>query len=257
MTSFLQVFKQLTFDNVIYCQICIFSSRQDLTVIESEVGKSFASDDDLKKLAKLLILEAAGKLPTIEKPITKDSRKRPFVEDTGDVQEPTRKKGRRSIAIPPSPAAAASTSTPTRRSRKSILPQTPILEPEPVNSAMDIDEEEENDDFDISDLGPNPTQQMIDLKRKKLKGKKVSNSSPKKVKEATVQKVVAKKIEDPVRNEFPGENCAIYLFEANIAEKSHGYLDFAKLQKLTGPEFQGAHFTFIHTPIDWRYLLQL
>jgi len=41
------------------------------------------------------------------------------------------------------------------------------------------------------------------------------------------------------------------MIEANIAEKSHGFLDFAKLQNLVGADFHGAQLTFIHTPIDW------
>ena len=56
------------------------------------MGKSFENDNDLKKLARLLILEAVGKLPHIPKPAT--SRKRPFVEDAGgEVEESPKKKG--------------------------------------------------------------------------------------------------------------------------------------------------------------------
>ena len=141
------------------------------------------------------------------------------------------------------------------------MPNIPIAEtraPEP--EAMESAEEEVNDDFDISDLGPNPTQQMIDMKRKKMQNKKGVSASPKKAvltpsSSSTAKKVVPKKVEIPARNEFPGENCAIYLINANIAERSgySGTLDFTKLQNLVGPDFHGAQLTFIHTPKDWRY----
>ena len=56
-----------------------------------------------------------------------------------EVEEPTKKKGRRSLA--PTPAAT----TPKRPARKSMLPQIPIVtrsEPEP----MEANEEESEDD---------------------------------------------------------------------------------------------------------------
>ena len=179
--------------------------------------------------------------------------------------EPIKKKGRRSIAVVPSPAV-----TPKRESRRqSMMPQIPVVKktvPEPIEATEEEEEEkeEEEETLDISDLGPNPTPQMIELKRKKLQNKKgtpaSAKSSPKKTSALTpstalkklVPKTVPKKVELPARNEFPGENCAIYLIEANIAEKSNGYLDFGKLQNLVGTDFPGAHLTFIHTPIDWR-----
>jgi len=122
---------------------------KDLPVIETEVGKSFENDSELRKLARLLILEAVGKLPKIPKPTV--GRKRAFVDDAGEVEEPTKKKGRRSLA--PTPAAT----TPKRPARKSMLPQIPIVtrfEPEP----MEANEEESEDDLDYTDLGPNPTE---------------------------------------------------------------------------------------------------
>ena len=179
--------------------------------------------------------------------------------------EPIKKKGRRSIAVVPSPAV-----TPKRESRRqSMMPQIPVVKktvPEPIEATEEEEDEkeEEEETLDISDLGPNPTPQMIELKRKKLQNKKgtpsSAKSSPKKTPALTpstalkklVPKTVPKKVELPARNEFPGENCAIYLIEANIAEKSNGYLDFGKLQNLVGTDFPGAHLTFIHTPIDWR-----
>lgn len=217
---------------------------KDLPVIETEVGKSFGNDDDLKKLARLLILEAVGKLPNIPKPTV--SRKRAF-DDAGEVEEPTKKKGRRSLA--PTPAAT----TPKRPARKSMLPQIPIVtrsEPEP----MEANEEESEDDLDYTDLGPNPTEQMKELKRKKMQNKTGAGSTSKKaipVASPSVKKLVPKKVEVPARNEFPGENCSIYLIQANIAEVSLGFLDFAELQKVVGPNFPGAHLTFIHTPVEW------
>ena len=204
------------------------------------------------------------------KPIPKEnvstpSRKRTLVEESVEVQETPKKKGRRSLAVP-SPATPVVKSTP--RSRRSMMPQIPTVkntEPEPTvteEEGEEAEEEEEDVKLDISDLGPNPTPQMIELKRKKLQNKKgtpsssaLSKSSPKKTQALTpstaLKKLVPKKVELPARNEFPGENCAIYLIEANIAEKSHGYLDFAKLQNLVGEDFPGAHLTFIHTPVDW------
>ena len=106
-------------------------------MIETEVGKSFENDDDLKKFARLLILEAAGKLPPMPKPIPKEnvstpSRKRTLVEESVEVQEATKKKGRRSLAVP-SPATPVVKSTP--RSRRSMMPQIPTVkntEPEPT-----------------------------------------------------------------------------------------------------------------------------
>ena len=219
---------------------------QDLPAIETEVGKSFENDSELKKLARLLILEAVGKLPKIPKPAV--SRKRVFVDDAGEVEEPTKKKGRRSLA--PTPAAT----TPKRPARKSMLPQIPIVtrsEPEP----MEANEEESEDDLDYTDLGPNPTEQMKELKRKKMQNKKGAGSTPKKalpVASPSAKKLVPKKVEVPARNEFPGENCSVYLIQANIAEVSLGFLDFAELQKVVGPNFPGAHLTFIHTPMEWR-----
>ena len=210
------------------------------------MGKSFENDSELKKLARLLILEAVGKLPKIPKPTV--SRKRAFVDDACEVEEPTKKKGRRSLA--PTPAAT----TPKRPTRKSMLPQIPIVtmsEPEP----MEANEEESEDDLDYTDLGPNPTEQMKELKRKKMQNKKGASSTPKKalpVASPSVKKLVPKKVEVPARNEFPGEDCSVYLIQANIAEVSLGFLDFAELQKVVGPNFPGAHLTFIHTPVEWR-----
>ena len=149
--------------------------------------------------------------------------------------EPIKKKGRRSIAVVPSPAA-----TLKRESRRqSMMPQIPVVKktvPEPIEAEEEEEEKEEEETLDISDLGPNPTPQMIELKRKKLQNKKgtpaSAKSSPKKTSALTpstsLKKLVPKKVELPARNEFPGENCAIYLIEANIAEKSNGYLDFGK-----------------------------
>ena len=120
---------------------------------------------------------------------------------------------------------------------------------------MEADEEESEDDLDYTDLGPNPTEQMKELKRKKMQNKTSAGSTSKKaipVASPSVKKLVPKKVEVPARNEFSGENCSIYLIQANIAEVSLGFLDFAELQKVVGPNFPGAHLTFIHTPVEWR-----
>merc|ERR1719195_2218118 len=102
------------------------------------------------------------------------------------------------------------------------MPQIPTVkntEPEPTVTEEEVEEAEEEVKLDISDLGPNPTPQMIELKRKKLQNKKgtpsSAKSSPKKTSALTpstalkklVPKTVPKKLELPARNEFPGENC--------------------------------------------------
>ena len=226
---------------------------KDLSAIETETGKTIDKDADLRHLARLMILEATGNLPTANPPpVPKESRKRNLSEEP-EAEEPKRKRGRKSIAVSSMPIKEALT---PKRSRRSMLPQVPIVEKMEEDLEEEVEEENEEEELDLTDLGPNPTPQMIELKRKKMNasnGKKAKTSTkPVAKKVAPVVspvKTVAKK-EDPPVIGFTGEKCQIYLIHANIAEKSHGYLDFAKLQGKI-PEFQGVNLALIHTPIEW------
>lgn len=219
---------------------------KDLKVIESEVGKAIETDNDLRRLAKLMILEACGKLPYLPKNVKTSlaGRKRAINDlDIGtDSPEPAKKRGRKSIA-------AIASFTPVeaspRRSRKSMLPSIP------ANTANENDASEGDEEIDLSELGPNPTPQMIDLaKRKRAQGK----ASPKKVKTpAAVPKAAAKKVKvDPPKFGYSGDECVVNLVATNnIVEKRHAYLDFNQIKKMVGGKFDGVHLTFIHTPVDW------
>ena len=231
---------------------------KDLSVIESEVKKTIDSDTDLKKLAKLLILEAAGKLPAAPvRAVVENSRKRTF-EDVAseevDEQPPIKRRpGRKSVAAFASPAVP----TPKRPSRRSMMPQIPVEVQDPEEEMEEDEpvEENEEEELDLSDLGPNPTPQMIELKRKKLQAKKngtpKKNGSPKKKLPQPSAQIkpskILKKKEDPPKVEFSGENCNIYL--VNAEEKCK--FDCNGLEKITDGKFQGANLTFIHTPVSW------
>ena len=82
---------------------------KNLVNIESEMGKSLDSVEELRKFSKVLLHEAFGKLPIAMETSSTFNRKRTLEDAKSDFQEaePLRKKGRRSIAVPsPSPASS-------------------------------------------------------------------------------------------------------------------------------------------------------
>ena len=225
---------------------------KDLSLIETELGKSIETDSDLKNLARLMILEATENLSVAPAPKEKEQppsgRKRNFTEDF-EVEEPRKKRGRKSIAVSSLTQPTMDTLNTNKRTRRSMMP---------VVSSEKHNEEEEaevenivEEDLDITDLGPNPTPQMIELKRKKLKGNRKSVAVEPKTNNPIKSSVLPKKKVEPARNGFSGVGgCSIYLVEADIAEKSHGCLDYTRLQKSI-PDFPGANLVLIHTPVDW------
>ena len=75
---------------------------KNLVNIESEMGKSLDSVEELRKFSKVLLHEAFGKLPIAMETSSTFNRKRTLEDAKSDFQEaePLRKKGRRSIAVP-------------------------------------------------------------------------------------------------------------------------------------------------------------
>jgi hypothetical protein len=247
---------------------------KSLPNIESELGKNIEDIGQLRKLAKLLLLEAFGKLtplPAVPVSPAVPKRKRGFQPDEDDIFEarveetPTRKRGRMSMAVLPSrnvemmDTSNASPSTLRKRSRKSMAPDTVDCR----LSAVAV-----QDEVDLGDLGPNPTPQMVAMRRKSMaaaakKGgvakrtSTIGKGSPFKNVNTEVKTLAVamkkKKIESaPPMVSFPGDkDCAIYLVEADII-KMKGVMEFAKVQNLVGPRFQGANLSVLHTPVQWN-----
>ena len=127
---------------------------KNLPTLEADLGKSIESVQDLRRLAKLLLLEAFGKLPHKEekKVVEGKSRKRVLEETPETRGEPVLKRGRKSLAAT---STQRNVPTPTR-SRRSMLPNIPMQEAmeEVVEKVeMDIDEEEEDDEEEDDDEG--------------------------------------------------------------------------------------------------------
>ena len=120
-------------------------------------------------------------------------------------------------------------------------------------------EEEVEEELDLTDLGPNPTPQMIEMKKKQIaagrksptKGKATtgkSGSGSRATKSMKARKVVVV----PPKPQFTGnKNNAIYLMAADVLDKTQGALELAKLRSHVGPSFNGANLTFVHTYTDW------
>ena len=232
---------------------------KNLPTIEADLGKPIESVQDLRRLAKLFLLEAFGKLPHKEEKKVDDQvkgRKR-VLEETPETRggEPVLKRGRKSLAAT---STQRNIPTPTRSSRRSMLPSIPLQE----TKEMDIDdkvveEEEEEDQIDLSDLGPNPTPQMIELKKKQKAGKKGSSTNglaaPPLVQRKSSAKSIAKRPVLPAKANFSGnKNNAIYLVAADVMDKEQNAFEYTKLQNHLGDEFKGANLTFIHSYVEWN-----
>ena len=223
---------------------------KNVPTLEAELGKPIEKVEDLRRLAKLLLLEAFGKLPFKEN-TTGKGRKR--VSETAAQDEPVLKRGRKSLAVPTSGQRTVATPT---RSRRSMLPSIPVREEKVVEEVEEEDEEVENeeDQVDLSELGPNPTPQMIELKKKQARAKK---STPSKVAAPLVQpkksvKMNGKKAILPAKSNFPGnKDNAIYLVTTDVMRKEQNAIDFTRLQNHLGDSFKGANLTFIHPYADW------
>jgi len=231
---------------------------KNLPTIEADLGKPIESVQDLRRLAKLFLLEAFGKLPHKEEKKVDDQvkgRKR-VLEETPETRggEPVLKRGRKSLAAT---STQRNIPTPTRSSRRSMLPSIPLQE----TKEMDIDdkvveEEEEEDQIDLSDLGPNPTPQMIELKKKQKAGKKGSSTNglaaPPLVQKSSA-KSIAKRPVLPAKANFSGnKNNAVYLVAADVMDKEQNAFEYTKLQNHLGDEFKGANLTFIHSYVEWN-----
>lgn len=228
---------------------------KNLPTLEADLGKSIESVQDLRRLAKLLLLEAFGKLPHKEekKVVEGKSRKRVLEETPETRGEPVLKRGRKSLAAT---STQRNVPTPTR-SRRSMLPNIPMQEAkEEVEEKveMDIDEEEE-DDVDLSELGPNPTPQMIELKKKQKKAKKGSTNrlAPPQVQQKSSMKSNAKKPILPPKVSFTGsKDNAVYLVATDVMDKERNAFEYTKLQNHLGDKFKGADLTFIHSFVEWN-----
>ena len=101
---------------------------KNIQALEAELGKSIEKVEDLRRLAKFLLLEVFEKLPKKAKIASNgNARKRAMMQDDEDsevtLQEPARKRGRKSLAVSsPRPALP----TPSGRGRRSMLPSIPI-----------------------------------------------------------------------------------------------------------------------------------
>ena len=121
----------------------------------------------------------------------------------------------------------------------------------PEVSRKIIPEPEEPEEEDFSDLGPNPTPQMIALKRKSLATK--STPTKKTTAIADNKKAVKSvpKIKPPL-GYFPGEqNSKIFFIEADISKPNFNHEDFSRIPNKFLVDFSGVNFTFLHTPIEW------
>lgn len=229
---------------------------KSLPVIESEMGQSFDSVDEVRKLAKLLLLEAFGKLPFMaEAPQVAVGKKRPI--DT-EADEPFRKRSRKSTTATSSSnrdlVDSCRIDVSEKKSRRSFLDRRvePLAEPiiEDENMAEVVED-------DLIDIGPNPTPQMVAMKRKSLAAKK-GTASPRKKAVGKIggssPAVIASKtaVALPSLAHFPGDkDSSLFLVKADLGDKKFGPLEFTKVQKLVGPNFQGANLIFLHTPVEW------
>ena len=147
-----------------------------------------------------------------------------------------------------------------------IREEQPKLETEPEVIEEKVTEEDE-EELDLTELGPNPTPQMIELlKRKKMSAKKSPkkkvngsakiNNSPKVTKNdlSISMPIPRKKPQPPPRPAlpyFPGDKDAkIFFVEGDPSRFSAN--DFVKIPKANLESFQGVNFTFLHTPVDWK-----
>ena len=88
---------------------------------------------------------------------------------------------------------------------------------------------EKQEELDLTDIGPNPTPQMIELKKKKM----VAQKSPAKPRKSGLVTKVTNKALVPPKPQFTGnKNNAIYLVVADVLDKFQGALELSKLVKL-------------------------
>jgi len=119
--------------------------------------------EDLRKVARLMILAASDQLPNIPDPQEKAKN-----EETADNPGGKKKK----TAKPAVEAAALTPSTPTRRAtRKSLAPEMLRKDDDKVDCRLKQEKVEEEKlvikDEDLG-LGPNPTPQMVARKRRSI-----------------------------------------------------------------------------------------
>ena len=279
-----------------------------MTSIEDEIG--YVSPDGagltvdmLRRLAHFLILQACGHLEQL--PETSPKRKRPFETDNSVHNTPENQPTKRAKVNGASPKVSLSSQSPRslKSTRRSLAPEvlrkqaskaaaiseinggttafTSEERPSPrknMSVQTQVLKREETKDLN---LGPNPTQQMIERNKRRslaVTSSNATNVSLNQLNETASPKPASKKsaahINSSLKEEIPTPGTKISLQkqpnireplnrligypgsnknEIFIAEFQPPYLKFEAIRNQI-KTFTGANLSVLHTPCDWGAL---